>query len=104
MSEKEKADLDRLDTLRDLALCGPEENREEYQRDYEELRSRLLAHDECNACDDDVDTKELTMKGKDRGAAKQPGTGKDKKQEWDSNKDQQNPRNLPWPKENEAKD
>ena len=29
MSEKVKADLDRLDRLRDLALCGPEEQREE---------------------------------------------------------------------------
>ena len=33
MSEKVKADLDKLDSLRDLALCGPEEQREESQQD-----------------------------------------------------------------------
>ena len=59
MTEKVKADLEKLDTLRDLALCGPEEKREEAQQAYEELRSELLAHDQCKGCEDDKITQEL---------------------------------------------
>ena len=44
------------------------------------------------------------MKDKDRETTKQSGPEKDKKHEWDTNRDQQNPKNDPWPKENEAKD
>ena len=59
MSEKVKADLDKLDKLRDLALCGPEEDREEAQHAYEELRTQLLDHEKCDGCDDDKITQEL---------------------------------------------
>jgi hypothetical protein len=60
MSEKVKADLDRLDKLRDLALCGPEEKREEAQHAYEALRTELLDHEKCEGCDDSEITKELS--------------------------------------------
>ena len=59
MTEKAKADLDKLDELRDLALCGPEEKREEALRAYEELRSALLDHEQCKGCDEDAVTKRL---------------------------------------------
>lgn len=60
MTKKVKADLERLDILRDQALCGPEDKREESQQAYEELRSELLAHDNCRRCDEDVVTKKLS--------------------------------------------
>lgn len=60
MDKKAKADLEKLETLRDLALCGPEEKREEAHQAYEELRSKLLDHEECQRCDDDKPTKELS--------------------------------------------
>ena len=60
MPEKAKADLDKLDTLRDLALCGPEEKREAYRRAYEKLRAELLDHEQCEGCEDDKPTKEHT--------------------------------------------
>lgn len=65
MSEKVKADLDKLDKLRDLAHYGPEEKRDEAQQGYEELRSELLEHEQCEACNDDIITKELNVKDKD---------------------------------------
>jgi len=64
MSEKVKADLDKLDRLRDLALCGPEEQREESQQAYQQLRTELLDHEKCVGCDDTEITKELTVKDK----------------------------------------
>lgn len=71
MSEKVKADLDRLDMLRDQALCGPEDKREESQQAYEELRSELLAHDNCKRCDEDVVTKKLSAESISTEAADQ---------------------------------
>lgn len=104
MTEKDKADLDKLDTLRDMALCGPEEKREEAQEAYEELRSELLDHEQCNACDDDIITKELPMESKGAGAIKPPDAEKTERFGWESNKDDENPGCLPWPEENESKD
>ena len=66
MTEKIKADLEKLDTLRDQAQCGPEEKREGAQRAYEHLRSELLDHDQCKGCDEDAVTKEFEP-GKQRG-------------------------------------
>jgi len=60
MNKDTKDDLEKLETLRDLALCGPEEKREEAHEAYQELRSQLLDHDACQACDDDKITKELS--------------------------------------------
>lgn len=64
MSEKVKADLDKLDRLRDLALCGPEDQREQSQQAYEELRAELLDHEKCGGCDETEVTKELPMQDK----------------------------------------
>lgn len=104
MNENIKADLDKLDTLRDLALCGSEEQHQEAQQAYEELRSELLEHEQCVGCDEDVITKELTPENKDAETVKQPDVGKDVEEGWESNKDDDNPSNHPWPEENEAKD
>ncbi|HKY03741.1 MAG TPA: hypothetical protein VJQ56_02560 [Blastocatellia bacterium] len=60
MNDKGKADIERLETLRELALCGPEEKREEAHRAYEELRQRLFSHEQCETPDESQDTKELT--------------------------------------------
>ena len=59
MNENAKSDLEKLETLREVALCGPEDKREEAHLAYEELRSELLEHESCQACDDDNITKEL---------------------------------------------
>jgi hypothetical protein len=59
MDEKDRADLEELETLRDLALCGPEEKRDEAQRAYEELRAKLFTNEQCEAPDQTNDTKDL---------------------------------------------
>jgi hypothetical protein len=59
MNEDTKADLEKLDSLREVALCGPEEKRDEAQQAYEELRSDLLDHEACQGCDDEPITQKL---------------------------------------------
>ena len=59
MNESAKADLEKLDSLRDQALCGPEGKREEARQAYEELRSELLDHEACQGCADEPITQEL---------------------------------------------
>lgn len=59
MNERAKADLEKLDSLRDQALCGPEAKREAAQQAYEALRFELLDHEPCQGCDDDTITQEL---------------------------------------------
>src|SRR5215208_5078362 len=104
MNGNVKSDLDKLDMLRDQALCGPEEKRDQSQQAYEELRSELLEHEQCEGCDDETITKELKMP--DQGAEPAETLDKDKGKDfgWESNKDEENPSNLPWPKENESKE
>ncbi|MFP5260669.1 MAG: hypothetical protein ACLGJB_02035 [Blastocatellia bacterium] len=60
MDEKDRADLEKLETLRDLALCGPEEKRDEAQRAYEELREKLFSSEQCQTPEPDNQTKDLT--------------------------------------------
>jgi hypothetical protein len=59
MDDKDRADLEKLETLRDLALCGPEEKRDEAQKAYEELREKLFSNEQCETADQTNDTKEL---------------------------------------------
>ena len=59
MNEKAKADIEKLDTLREITLCGPEEKRDEAHEEYQQLRSELLEHESCEGCDEDKITKEL---------------------------------------------
>jgi len=59
MNKKVKADLEKLDTLREVALCGPEEKRDEAQEEYQQLRSELLEHEPCEGCDEDKITQKL---------------------------------------------
>lgn len=59
MDDKGKADLEQLETLRELALCGPEDKREEAHKAYEELRAKLLSHQQCETPGEDNPTKEL---------------------------------------------
>ena len=59
MDDKGKADIEKLETLRELALCGSEEKRDEAQRAYEELRAKLLGHDQCETPEQTNITKEL---------------------------------------------
>lgn len=51
--------LEQLETLRELALCGPEEQREKAQRAYEALRTLLLGPKQCETPDQTKVTKEL---------------------------------------------
>jgi CRISPR/Cas system-associated protein Cas10 (large subunit of type III CRISPR-Cas system) len=60
MDEQAKADLEKLETLREQALCGPEEKRERAEQAYEELRETLFDHQACAVPDDQSETKELT--------------------------------------------
>ncbi|HVG19533.1 MAG TPA: hypothetical protein VNI02_10795 [Blastocatellia bacterium] len=59
MDEKDRANLEKLETLRDLALCGPEEKRDEAQRAYEELREKLFSNEQCESPDHTNDTRSL---------------------------------------------
>jgi hypothetical protein len=59
MDEQAKADLEKLDTLREQALCGPEEEREKAEQAYEELRETLFDHQACEIPDDQQETREL---------------------------------------------
>jgi hypothetical protein len=59
MDEQAKADLERLETLREQALCGPEDQREQAKQAYEELREALFDHQACEIPDDQEKTKEL---------------------------------------------
>jgi hypothetical protein len=59
MNEEGKAEIERLETLRELALCGPEDKRDEAQRAYEELRTKLLSHEQCETPEQTNITKDL---------------------------------------------
>jgi hypothetical protein len=104
MNENIRADLDKLDVLGNKALRGPEETRDQSRQAYEELRSDLLGHEQCEGCNDDKITKDLEMKDKDAETTKTPDKDKAKDFDWESNKDNENPENLPWPEENETKE
>lgn len=60
MDDKDRANLEKLETLRDLALCGPEEKRDEAHRAYEELREKLFSSEQCETPDQSNNTKDLT--------------------------------------------
>jgi hypothetical protein len=47
MNEKDKPKLDELERLRERALFGEEDQREEAQKAYEKLRDELLSNEEC---------------------------------------------------------
>jgi hypothetical protein len=51
MDDETKADLERLETLREQALFAPEEQREEAHKAYEELREKLFPNDACQPPD-----------------------------------------------------
>jgi hypothetical protein len=59
MNDQAKAEIEELETLRELALCGPEEKRDEAQRAYEELRTKLLSHEQCETHEQTNITKDL---------------------------------------------
>ena len=44
------------------------------------------------------------MENKDAETIKPPDAEKEKEFGWESNRDDENPQNLPWPEENESKD
>jgi hypothetical protein len=46
MDEKKKSDLDELETLREMAQFGEEDQRAEAQKAYEKLRRELLCNEE----------------------------------------------------------
>jgi hypothetical protein len=47
MKDEVEAEPERLDTLREPALCGAEEKRDEAEKAYEELSSKLLSRERC---------------------------------------------------------
>jgi small-conductance mechanosensitive channel len=47
MDKRTKPKLEQMEILREQALYGPEENREEAHKEYEELREKLLQHEQC---------------------------------------------------------
>ena len=104
MNENVRADLDKLDMLRDQALCGPEEKRDQSQLAYEELRSELLEHEPHEGCNDDMITKELKIKYKDAETTR--AFDEDKATDFirESNKYDESSKYLPWPEENESKE
>jgi hypothetical protein len=104
MNDNVKADLDKLDMLRDQALCGPEETRDQSQQAYEELRSELLEHEQCEGCDDDTNTKELKMNDSEAEPTRPLDENRAKGFGWESNRNDENPKDLPWPEENETKE
>ena len=59
MDKQAKEDLEKLETLREQALCGPEEQREVAEQAYEELRTTLFDHQACELPGSEQETKEL---------------------------------------------
>lgn len=104
MSKEPTDDLERLNTLRDLAQSGPEGQRGESQQAYDELRSRLLEHDWCQGCDDDSITGGLDMESKNTEATRTSEKDEPVDHSWESNRSRENPESLPWPEENETKE
>ncbi len=47
MNEQGKNQIEQMEILREQALYGPQENREEAQKEYEELREKLFKHEQC---------------------------------------------------------
>ena len=47
MDDQAKADVDKLETLRELALFAPEDQREAARKAYDELREKLLGNEKC---------------------------------------------------------
>jgi hypothetical protein len=104
MNKESRDDLEKLDALRERALCGPEGQREEAQLAYEELRSRLLEHEWCNGCDGDSVTQELNVESKNAEAMNALEDDKVADHGWESNRNHEPPHDLPWPEENESKE
>ena len=68
MDNDAKADLEKLETLREQALCGPPEQREHAEQAYEALRETLFSHQACEVPGDDHETKETKeLTGPDEG-------------------------------------
>jgi Probable zinc-ribbon domain len=59
MDDQVKEDLEKLETLREQALCGPEEQRQQAEQAYEELRTTLFSHQSCELPGDQQETREL---------------------------------------------
>lgn len=59
MDDQAKAELEKLETLREQALYGPEDQREEAEQAYEKLRATLFNHQSCELPGDEQTTKEL---------------------------------------------
>lgn len=59
MDDQSKADLEKLETLREQALCGPEAEREAADQAYEELRARLFNQPACEVPGGEPETREL---------------------------------------------
>jgi len=47
MDEEVKASMEEMEILREQALYGPQENREEAHKEYEKLREKLIGHEQC---------------------------------------------------------
>ncbi|HVF91368.1 MAG TPA: hypothetical protein VNH22_14985 [Blastocatellia bacterium] len=47
MDEQGKADIEQMEILREQALYGPQESRDEAQKEYEKFRKKLLNHEQC---------------------------------------------------------
>jgi hypothetical protein len=47
MKEQAKEELEKLETLREQALFGPEEQRDESEKAYQELREKLFNNEDC---------------------------------------------------------
>jgi hypothetical protein len=60
MDDQAKADLEKLETLREQALYGPQEQREAAEQAYEELRAALFDHQGCETPGDHQETMKLT--------------------------------------------
>ena len=59
MDEQSKADLEKLEILREQALCGPEDQRDAARQAYEELRTTLFNHPACEAPGCEPETRKL---------------------------------------------
>lgn len=104
MNENVRADLDKLDRLRDQALCGPEDKRDQSQQAYEDLRTELLEHEPRKGSNDNKITMELKIKDKDAETIRAFDENGDMAFLWEPNKVHESPKNTPWPEENESKE
>jgi hypothetical protein len=64
MDEKTKSEIEELETLQEIALFGEEEQQDEAEKAYDDLRDKLFCNEDCETPDGNPKEKEAIMEDK----------------------------------------